>query len=261
MHIKPKKNLGQNFLFDKNVQRKIIAACEFAPSDTVLEIGAGNGEMTALILEKVKKLYTLEIDSRLIEKLTQDFKDRPNVKIIKQDILKFNLGRYFSKEKKIKVFGNIPYYITTPIIERLISCRKIIDTIFITVQKEFAQRVLAHKGAKSYGSLSCFLQYYTDPCLLFIIKRGSFFPSPKVDSALLKLKVKPETALALKKEEALFRIIRAAFNQRRKILKNSLKGIVSANRLGAFFEHYRLSPNARAENLSLADFIELTNLQ
>ncbi len=260
MHLKPKKRLGQNFLFDKNIQRKIIAACELKPSDTVLEIGAGYGELTQLIADKVNKVYALEIDSELCKILKDNFKECRNLTIINQDILKFNFKRYFRNTDKIKVVGNIPYYITTPIIEQLINFRDKIDAIFITVQKEFARRMAAQAGSDDYGSFSCFAQYYTQPKIIFVIKKTCFSPMPKVDSCFLRLEIRPKPAQGLRNERLFFKIIRTAFNHRRKTLRNSLRGIISAQKLERFFAKYSLNSNIRPEALALKDFANLSNL-
>jgi len=258
---KRKKRLGQNFLVDPRVREKMIEACAFSSGDTVLEIGAGSGLMTALIADKVKKLVALEIDTQLYDTLSEVFKGRDNVSILRQDILKFDLNAYFKDSRqKIKVFGNIPYYISTPILELLLEHKNIIDAVFITVQKEFAARAVVGPGTKVYGSLSCFLQYYTEPEILFSIKRNSFKPAPKVDSALLKLKIRQVPAVLVDNEELFFKIIRAGFNQRRKTLKNSLKDLVPAGNLAEFFQRYSLNADIRAERLSLSDFANLANL-
>lgn len=271
MYVKPKKKLGQNFLIDKNIQRKIIEACELKPSDNVLEIGAGRGELTRLIADKVDKVYALEIDPYLCEILKDNLKAYSNVTIINQDILRFNFKRYFRKLKNeinpalvrkggVKVIGNIPYYIATPIIEYLLQVRDKIDTIFITVQKEFARRVTATAGSKDYGSLSCYIQYYIKPKAVFYIKRTCFLPQPKIDSCLLRLDIKQKTILTKKQEKLLFRIIRAAFNKRRKTLKNSLKGVIPQQKLTTFFRKYNIDPNIRPERLALQEFKNLADL-
>jgi 16S rRNA (adenine1518-N6/adenine1519-N6)-dimethyltransferase len=262
MYNKPKKSLGQNFLIDKNIQRKIIEACVFKASDNVLEIGAGRGELTRLITERVAKIYALEIDAQLCEILKTNLKDKPNVEIVNQDILKFNLNRHFSKPKgRIKVIGNIPYYITTPIIAHLLNFKDRIETIFLSVQKEFGIRMTAHPGSKDYGSFSCFIQYHTDPRIVFSIKRRSFFPPPKVDSSFLRMDIKRRLPLRRKQEELFFKIIRAAFNKRRKTLRNSLDGIMLPQKLEQFFIKYSIDRNIRPELLSLQDFTALTILQ
>jgi 16S rRNA (adenine1518-N6/adenine1519-N6)-dimethyltransferase len=265
MPVKPKKSLGQNFLVDKNIQRKIISSCGFTPSDIVLEIGAGRGELTRLVAEQVNRVYALEIDRSLCGILEENAGDNANVKVINQDILKFNLEEYLEKgedklKAKVKVVGNIPYYISSPVLERLIEFRHKIDVIFITVQKEFAKRVTAKEGTKEYGSFSCFTQYYTEPKALFFIKNTSFWPSPKVDSCFLRLKIRRMPAVKVTYEGEFFKIIRAAFNKRRKTLRNSLDAVLPRYKLNAFFEKYGVDANIRPEKLSLQDFANLANI-
>lgn len=261
MLVRPKKRLGQNFLIDKNIQRKIIDACELEPCDIVVEIGAGRGELTRLLADKVKSVYAFEIDSGLCGILNSELKEYSNVKVINQDILKFNSKKAFAKLKnKIKLVGNIPYYITTPIIEFFFKHRDKIDEVFITVQKEFAQRMIASCSSQQYGALSCFVQYHTSPRILFQIKKNCFYPVPKVDSSFIHLKIKDKSPVRIKKEKILFRLIRAAFNQRRKTLRNSLEGIISRERLELFFNKYRIDCNIRPEKLSLKDFKNLIEI-
>ena len=260
MHVKPKKSLGQNFLTDKNVQRKLIASYNLGAGDYVLEIGAGYGELTKLIAHNVAFVYALEIDPGLCNTLRDSTKEYSNIKVINRDILKFDLKKYFKGLKaKIKALGNIPYYITSPIIEHLLKYRDKIETVFITVQKEFAKRIVADAGSKKYGSFSCFVQYYSIPKIIFLIKRNSFSPAPKVDSCLLELKVREAPAVKVKDEKLLFKVIRACFNKRRKTLRNSLDGIVPSGKLSDFFKENNIDINIRPEDLELKDFARLIN--
>ncbi len=261
MNVRPKKRLGQNFLVDRNIQRKIINACGFKDSDTVLEIGSGRGELTTLLAPKVKKIVALEIDPYLCENLKIVLKDSLNAQIVNQDILKFDLRKYFLRSKqRLKIIGNIPYYISSPIIEHLINFSDKIDSIFLTLQKEFALRIMAGPGCKEYSSFSLFVQYYAQPELVFLIKKNSFYPAPKVDSAFMCIKIRQRPAAKVKDEGLLFKIIRGAFNQRRKTLRNSLLDIVSMQRLESFFNKYNIPVNTRPEDLSLQDFANLTNI-
>lgn len=259
MCFKPKKSLGQNFLIDKNIQRKIIRVCGFNHQDIILEIGAGRGELTQLIAKEVKQVYALEIDRRLSEILKDNLQNYSNVTIIFQDILKFDL-KSLSAGQKLKVIGNIPYYITTPIIGYLLQYRDKIDTIFLTVQKELAERITVGCGSREYSAFSCFLQYYTLPKILFPIKNNCFKPVPRVDSCFLKLKPREKPAVEVKNEVMLFTIIRRAFNQRRKILRNSLKEIIPQDKLENFFAGFKINPNVRPEQLKLQDFADLSNM-
>ncbi|KPK99138.1 MAG: hypothetical protein AMJ95_00795 [Omnitrophica WOR_2 bacterium SM23_72] len=261
MHVKPKKRLGQHFLVDKNVQRKILECLKLNKQDVVLEIGAGRGELTASVAQKVKVVYALEIDTQLCRFLRNLKPLYPNIKIIQQDILDFDLNRHFSRlEKKITVLGNIPYYISSPLIEHLLEFGKIIDRIFLTVQKQFAERMVARPGSKTYGSLSCFVQTYTCPEILFTIKKGSFFPVPKVDSSFIQLGMRPHPLVPADKEKLFFQIVRTAFNQRRKTLRNSLAGLVPQEALERFFNYSLKDSNTRPERLSPQDFLELTKI-
>jgi len=284
MRIKPKKRLGQNFLTDKNIQRKIIASLALEPSDVILEIGAGTGVLTGLIASRAKKVYAIEIDPGLCAVLQNNLsysgthnliaplekKNRQlsnvspelpysNVKVINEDILKFDLVKHIRKSAvKLKVVGNIPYYISSPIIEYLFKYKDIISEIFLTLQKEFAVRLCALSGSKDYGAFSCFMQYYSEPKVIFEIKKSCFFPVPKVDSSFVKLAMRMQPPVIPKNEELLFKIIRAAFNQRRKVLKNSLEGLIKKERLQDFFVKYSVNINTRPEELSLEDFSRLT---
>ena len=258
---RPKKSLGQSFLRDNRIIEKIIDSCQFGRHDTVLEIGPGHGELTGKILEHSGRVIVVEIDSGLCEALDKNLGSSENLEIINRDILKFDINKYFkSCSGKIRVIGNIPYYITTPIIEHLFVYLGKIEDIFLTVQKEFARRIVSSPGSREYGSFSCFTQYHTDPRLLFYIKKGSFHPSPKVDSAFLRLKVRNKPAVEVLDEVLLFKIIRRAFNQRRKKITNSLKGIVTPQALESFFLRYGLDREVRPERLSLQDFANLANL-
>lgn len=262
MQYKPKKSLGQNFLVDRNIRDKIVNCLGLNGSSIVFEIGAGRGEMTSLLSLKAGEVCALELDSSLCGILEDKFRDCGNVKLIGSDILKFNISRYFSRRKnKITVVGNIPYYISSPIIEHLVKFRKKIGSVFITVQKEFAQRVVALPGSKDYGSFSCFVQYFFQPRIVFGISRNSFFPAPNVDSCFLELKPRESPPVKVKNRALLFKIIRAGFNQRRKTLRNSLKGVILPQKLEKALCELGHDANARAESLSLHDFAFLSNLK
>lgn len=259
MRVKPKKKLGQNFLIDKNIQAKIMDACAFGPADSVLEIGAGRGELTRSIAQAGARVYALEIDASLCSLLRNTLQGFRNVTVIHADVLDFDPRNDLKGlSTKLKVIGNIPYYITSPIIGHMLGYRMMIEVMFFTVQKEFAERLAALPGSKAYGSLSCFAQYYTRPQILFTIKRNSFFPAPNVDSSFLRLDIKEKPVPLAPDEAALFIVIRAAFNQRRKTLKNSLRGFIEPRDLEQFCSVYQVPKNTRPEDLSLSDFINLS---
>jgi 16S rRNA (adenine1518-N6/adenine1519-N6)-dimethyltransferase len=262
MRPKPKKSLGQNFLQDPNIRRKIVSCCDFSGNDTVLEIGPGQAAITSLIAPLVHKLVAVELDRELSAALTVQFKDDPAVSIINADILKYDLSKVsLSHGHRLKVFGNIPYYITSPIIEHLFTFKDRISHIYFTVQKEFGRRIVAAPGSDDYGSFSCFVQYYTQPQIEFTIKRTCFYPVPNVDSCFLSLKMRTTPAVAVTDEQRMFLIIRSSFQQRRKTLRNSVKDIISAETFDQFCEQYEMNPKARAETLSLQDFANLSNLE
>lgn len=261
MRTKPKKYLGQNFLVDKNIQAKIIASCDLRPDDTVVEVGPGNGELTRLISPRVNRFYAVEIDKELAANLKEDLRDSENFKVINQDILEFDFSAVpKSFRRDIKVIGNIPYYITTPIIEHLLGYRRYVREVYLTVQKEVAERIAARPGTKDFGALSCFVQYYTTPQILFVIKKGSFFPVPKVDSCFISLKFKKRLSLDAGREVRFFQITRSAFNQRRKILKNSLSRLIDKDKLDRFFDKNGLNKLSRPEELTIENFINLAKI-
>jgi 16S rRNA (adenine1518-N6/adenine1519-N6)-dimethyltransferase len=248
---RPKKNLGQHFLTDKYVQQKIIQACGLKPDDVVVEIGPGQGVLSRLIVPLVKKLICVETDRDLVGPLRND-----TFEVVHADFLKWDMGHL---PPEAKVIGNIPYNISTPIIEKLITNRGRFSTAFLTVQLEFGQRLTAKPGGKDYGSLSCFAQYYAETKMLFKIKNTCFKPAPKVDSCFLRMMMKPGGQKAVSNEDFLFKLIQTAFQQRRKNIVNSLKGLAGKEKLGGALKMLGISPNARAENLSLSNYIELSN--
>jgi len=262
----PKKDLGQNFLTDIRIQQKIIQACDLRSEDVVVEIGPGQGVLTRLIAPKVKRLICVETDRDLIGPLQMSFplqlrfakqSGRGNpVEVVHADFLKWDMSHL---PPGVKVIGNIPYYISTPIIEKLIEDRKKFSAAFLTVQLEFGGRLTAKAGGKDYGSLSCFAQYYADIKMLFKIKNTCFKPVPKVDSCFLRLLMRPQPEKLAPDEEFLFKLIQTAFQQRRKNIVNSLKSLVGREKLEESLRNLDINPNARPENLTLSNYINLTN--
>jgi len=250
----PKKHLGQNFLADKHMQQKIIQACDLHPEDVVVEIGPGQGVLTRLIAPQVKRLICVEADRDLIGPLRSEL--TASVEIVHADFLKWDMG---SLPPQAKVIGNIPYYISTPIIEKLITDRKKFSAAFLTVQLEFGQRLTAKEGGKDYGSLSCFARYYADIKMLFKIKSTCFKPVPKVDSCFLRLTMRPQAQEKAADEEFLFKLVQTAFQQRRKTIVNSLKGLAGREKLARALKALGIDPQARPEDLTLSNYINLSN--
>lgn len=260
MRHTPKKSLGQNFLRDGHARRRIVDSCAFLTSDTVLEIGPGMGALTPLIAGRVRRVYAVELDHGLAVSLQERFGGSGNIVIRQGDILKFDLSSIpESRSVRLKVIGNIPYYITTPIIEHLLGERERVGEIFLTVQKEFARRICAAPGTKEYGAFSCYVQYHTVPAILFDIKKNSFYPVPKVDSSFIRLTVRERPAVRVADEPRLFAIIHAAFQQRRKTLRNSLRGLIAEDAAETFFSCRGIDSSLRPEKLSLQDFAVLAN--
>jgi 16S rRNA (adenine1518-N6/adenine1519-N6)-dimethyltransferase len=189
--------------------------------------------------------------------LCSGLKDYPNCQVIHKDILDFDLRKL---KGRFKVFGNIPYYISTPIIERLLQYRNKFDAAYLTVQKEFAERITAPAGTKAYGSLSCFVQYYFAPKIMLQIKKTCFYPAPKVDSCLIRLETRRQPCVRVRDEALFFKLIRSAFNQRRKTLRNSLRELASARALREFYNRYNIDVNIRPERLGLGDFANLADI-
>jgi len=244
----PKRSLGQNFLIDDNIKRKIIQACQLSLDDNVLEIGPGLGVLTEEIVKVVKSITAVEKDTRLWAQLKDKFKDFPNLKLLNQDFLKFKLNRKFSK-----VIGNIPYNISSPIIEHLINQKDKINAVYISLQKELAERIVAKPGNKDYGSFSLFVQYHCQPEIKFIIRKGCFRPQPKVDSAFMELTIRKTPKVLVKDEQLLFKIVRTAFGQRRKMIVNTLRNFIPRDEIS----HTGIDPNCRPEELSLEDFAKI----
>lgn len=250
----PKKYLGQNFLFDPSILSRIIEAANIKHNDTVVEIGPGYGTLTKLLAGVAKKVIAIELDYELYEKLKEELKEFRNIEHIHGDALKYP----YEKLEPFKVAANIPYYITTPIIFRLIEARKNLISMTLTVQKEVAQRIVAKPNTKDYGVLSLAVQYYSNPELKFIIPKGAFRPVPKVDSAVIHVEILDRPRAIVADEKLFFAIIRTAFAQRRKMLSNSLKSI--SQDIKGILISAGIEPVRRAETLSLEDFAKITDL-
>lgn len=260
MYPQPKKRLGQHFLHNAYIRAQIVEACRLSSDDQVLEIGAGRGEMTVLIAAHVRRLWAVELDRRMIPMLRAAVADYPNVTVIPGDILKTDLSSFSGPaHSKLTVIGNLPYYLSTPILEHLVKFRDSISRIYVMLQKEYAERVAAFPGSKVFGALSCFIQYYMQPELLLSVSRGAFSPAPKVDSRVLHLSVRerPPFAVGSREEGMFFRIVRAAFSQKRKTLKNSLKGMIDPGMLTQFLHDLKLDARVRPEQLGVDTWLLL----
>ena len=254
-----KKSLGQNFLIDKNFVDKIVDAADIE-NQNVLEIGPGIGTITYEMAKLAKKVVAIEIDQTLIPILDENLEEFDNAKVINQDILKTDLKKLVDEEfngESFKVVSNLPYYITTPIIEMLITTGLPCDDMTIMVQKEVAERMVADQRSKEYSSLSVFIKFYTEAEVITNLPKSVFMPQPKIDSTILNLKLRIYDENV--NQDLLFKLVRAGFNKRRKTILNSMSDVVEKDRLKDAFAKVNLAENLRAENLSIDDFINLTN--
>ncbi len=253
----PKKSLGQNFLVNPNIVQRIITSCDLKPTDIVLEIGPGKGALTHGLSQQVKSIVAIEKDQLLADQLKKDFANT-NVHIVHADILNHPFQKL---PGSIKVIGNLPYNVVTPIIEKILDHRKKFCTFYLTVQLEYGQRLAAQPNSKSYGSFSCFVQYYADPKILFKISNSAFRPIPKVQSCFLRLNLLKKPKFKASNEDFLFKVIRACFGQRRKTIQNSLSGVMTdRKKIPCLLEALNIDPKLRAENLSLEDYVRICNL-
>lgn len=260
------KRLGQNFLIDGNVVGGIANAADLNSNDTVVEIGPGIGTLTSELAARANRVYAIEFDRNLLPVLAESLQEYSNVQVVSGDALQVNFDEVVlnsgGNPAAYKIVGNLPYYITTPLIMHVLEQGFNFTVFVLMVQKEVAQRIVAVPGSKAYGILSLAVQYYTVPELVLNIPRTVFMPKPEVDSAVLKLTRRDVPPVSVADEQMLFRIIRAAFGQRRKTLLNALSnaGIGGAkDKLLTVLEEAGLDPGCRGETLSMEKFGALAN--
>ena len=250
--VRAKKSLGQNFLQDPHYLGRIVDAAAVGPSDQVLEIGPGLGHLTRRLADRAARVLALELDERLVPLLQQEFRDDPKVTIVQADALDYPFA---SLQGTWKAVANLPYYISTPIIQRLLAARANFSSLTLMLQKEVAERIAAPPGGKEYGYLSVMVQLYTVPRIRFLVPPGAFRPIPDVDSAVVTLEVRPAPAVALHDEDFFVRMVKAAFSQRRKTLRNSLKQLgTPPETLALTLERTGIDLGRRAETLSVEEF-------
>ncbi len=255
--LRPRKKWGQHFLVDRRVVRRIVAAAEVKPDEIVLEIGPGRGALTRALAHCAAKLYLVEIDPELARGLSKEFAGREHVVIIAGDFLTLNLSTSFPEER-IKVVANLPYNMATPILFRLIEERQHFPDAIVMLQKEVAERLSAVPGSKAYGALSVFVQLYARVESGFAVAPGSFSPPPRVESRVIFLALQKDQRVPLEDEEVFRRVVKAAFGQRRKTLRNALKGLLSDLARDPFLET-GIDPLRRGETLDLEEFSALAN--
>ncbi|MFC5648881.1 16S rRNA (adenine(1518)-N(6)/adenine(1519)-N(6))-dimethyltransferase RsmA [Paenibacillus solisilvae] len=263
--FKFKKSLGQNFLIDQNILKNIVAAAELDETKGALEIGPGIGALTQELAQAAGQVTAVEIDNRLIPILRDVLSGVPNVHVEHGDVLKLNLKELIDARFKgltgVSVVANLPYYVTTPILMKLLEEKLPLEHIVVMIQKEVAQRMAAKPGGKEYGSLSVAVQYYCIPELVCIVPHTVFIPQPNVDSAVIKLSLRDKPAVDVKDEGHFFRTVQACFAQRRKTIANNLTAYVgktNRERLGPLLESCGIDPTRRGETLSLDEFAALS---
>ncbi len=259
------KSLGQNFIVNPSVCPKIAELGGAESEVGVLEIGAGFGVLTNELAARAEKVVVVELDSRLLPVLSYTLSDHKNVKVVNQDILKTDLPALLAEEfgeMEVVVCANLPYYITSPILMMLLESRLPVKSITVMVQKEAGERICAVMPSRACGAVTAAVRYYSEPQILFPVSRGSFYPSPNVDSMVVRLDVKKELPLEGEAEKRLFRVVKAAFGQRRKTLVNTLSsGLkIEKARAAEAIAEAGLKSTVRAEELSLDEFIRLSQI-
>ncbi|MEH7125092.1 16S rRNA (adenine(1518)-N(6)/adenine(1519)-N(6))-dimethyltransferase RsmA [Bacillus sp. JJ1532] len=263
-----KKSLGQNFLIDTNILRRIVDHAELTEKSAAIEIGPGIGALTEQLAKRSKKVVAFEIDQRLLPILQETLSPYPNTKIIHEDVLKADVRGMIETElagmDDIMVVANLPYYVTTPIIMKLLEDKLPIRGIVCMLQKEVADRISAKPGTKDYGSLSIAIQYYTEAETVMIVPKTVFIPQPNVDSAVIRLTKREKPAVSVQNEEFFFQIIRASFAQRRKTLLNNLTSYLPDGKqkkedILAALEQAEIEPGRRGETLSIEEFARLSD--
>ena len=266
-NIKANKRLGQNFLINDNVIENIVKAAEVTEDDLIIEIGPGLGTLTSKLLEKAGKVIAVELDENMIKILEDRFKLYKNFYLINEDILKIDLKELIASNlnnlKKVKIVANLPYYITTPIIMKLLEDKLAIDSITVMVQKEVADRITARPGDKLSGAITYSVNYYAKAEKVILVGKESFIPSPEVYSEVIKLNIRKEPPVKVENEEIFFKLIKSSFMQRRKTLQNALTnaGIVTDKEtIRKMFDAMNLKPDIRGEKLTIEEFARLANL-
>jgi len=272
-NIRLRKSLGQNFLTDEAVARRIVDAADVKSSDLVIEVGAGAGSMTLELAARAGRVAAIEIDRHLMPALTENLKEFDNVDIINEDILKLDIKKDIIEATKnrhtgfkagsVKVVANLPYYITTPVIMKFLEEEPGIDLMVFMVQKEVADRMMAEPGNKDYGALSVAVQYYSKPEKIFDVPPHCFIPQPDVDSTVIRLNIFKTPPVVLADKDLFFKTVRASFAQRRKTLVNALfnSGYFSKDKeqIKEVLKNLGIDERQRGETLSIMQFAQLSN--
>lgn len=262
-HITANKNLGQNFLIDDEAVNGIVEAAKVSKDDLIIEIGPGLGTLTKELLDRAGKVICIELDKRMIEVLNDRFSMYDNFKVLNEDVLKVDLKNLISKEKIIttKIVANLPYYITTPIIMKLLEERLDIETITVMIQKEVADRLVTNPGTGDTGAITYAIHYYTEPKRVLEVPNTAFIPAPKVNSTVINLTILKEPKVNVQDEAKLFELIKTAFMQKRKTLLNALSNsnkYGSKEEISKVLESLEIDSRVRPEKLTLEEFAKIT---
>lgn len=267
--IRANKDLGQNFLINNEVVENIVNSSEISQDDMVIEIGPGLGTLTKYLLEKAGKVLCIELDKKMIEILEDRFEEYSNFEIINDDVLKVDLNKIIKENKEnekiknVKIVANLPYYITTPIIMKLLEEKLDIESITVMIQKEVADRLIEIPGGKNTGAITHTVYYYCESEKIMEVPNSSFIPEPEVTSEVIKMKLRKAPAVKIENSKVMFMVIKSAFMQRRKTLLNALtntKVFVSKEEGTQILKTLNLNENVRAEELSLQDFANITKM-
>ncbi|NFG22378.1 16S rRNA (adenine(1518)-N(6)/adenine(1519)-N(6))-dimethyltransferase RsmA [Clostridium botulinum] len=259
-NFKFSKSLGQNFLLDESVLNDIVDGAEVNENDFIIEIGPGVGTLTAKLLQKAKRVTCIELDNDLIPILQQELGEYDKFELIHNDALKVDFNEIMKNEEHVKLVANLPYYVTTPIIVKLLKENHKFESLTIMIQKEVAERINAEPNCKEYGALSVLVQYYCNTKIVRKVSPESFMPRPKVDSIVIRLDRLSNPRVKVQDEKLLFDIVRAGFNMRRKTLWNATKVVgLSKEDLQKAFDSCNIDPKRRAETLSIEEFAVLAD--
>lgn len=258
------KALGQNFLINPSVCPRMAMECGVDENSGVIEVGPGIGVLTNELAKRAKKVIAVELDKRLLPVLEETLGEYDNVKVINEDVMKLDLNKLIEEEfegMNVCVCANLPYYITSPIVMRLLEEKLNVSSITVMVQKEAAQRICAKVGTRQCGAVTAAVWYYSEPELLFNVSSGSFMPAPKVDSAVIRLNIRKEPPVSVKSEEMFFKTIKAAFSQRRKNIANSLSSGLPAGKdiITGILNECEIPLTKRAEELSVDDMGKISD--
>jgi 16S rRNA (adenine1518-N6/adenine1519-N6)-dimethyltransferase len=263
--MRAKRSLGQNFLVGSHYPQRIVDSVAPQPGETIIEIGPGYGALTDLLVKRGVRVIAIEIDKALIQTLLERFADTPNLNLIEADALTSDFCSLISPAASARVVANLPYYVSTPVLQKLIGYRHCLTEMTLMLQREVVERITAHPGGKEYGYLSVLVQFYCKTAKLFDVPPGAFRPSPKVYSSVVRLHLRPQPAVAVDDQSGFFELTKVLFGQRRKTIFNNLRAgcerlkLVNEMEIDRALTISSLDPRRRAETLSLEEIARLAN--